>query len=258
MFKIVTFNVNSIKVRLQIVLDFLAEHNPDILLLQELKCETDKFPGIELEAAGYNLYILGQKAYNGVAILSKLPLKNIRTDLMPTDTAARYIQGELPNGIVVASLYLPNGNPMPSEKFDYKLEFMDKLQKHFKNLLKDNKKFIIGGDYNVIYTDEDAYNPKAFEGDALLNPPVRAAFKSYLDIGALDALRELHKNKTVYTWYSYRQGMFHSGKGILIDHFLISPNLKDNLIDCYIDNKPRAAKQPSDHVPLILTLTPTT
>ena len=252
--KIATFNVNSISVRLQITLDFLKKHQPNIILMQELKCEESKFPATEFKAAGYNSYVCGQKAYNGVAILSKQPLTNIFTKLMPGDNAARYIEGELPNGWIIASVYVPNGNPLPSEKFEYKLAFMKKLAGHFKKLLKQNKTFILGGDYNVIYEDKDAYDPAAFEGDALLNPPVRKAFKGYLESGAKNALRELAPEEIIYSWYSYTAGMFHKKKGILIDHFLISPNLVPQLTSCTADIITRGLERPSDHVPLILEL----
>ena len=273
--KIATFNVNSISVRLQITLDFLREHRPDILLLQELKCEERKFPTAEFEDAGYNVYVCGQKTYNGVAILSKRPLTNIFTSLMPTDTAARYIEGELPDGSIIASVYVPNGNPMPSglrsasssakatpddatadraEKFEYKLAFMKKLSERFEEFLGQDRTFIVGGDYNVIYEDKDAYDPADFEGDALLNPPVRDAFKKYLELGVKNALRELSPDEIVYTWYSYTAGMFRKKQGILIDHFLISPDLVPRLTSCTTDIATRALDRPSDHVPLILEL----
>lgn len=255
MLKVVTFNVNSISVRLPIVLSFLNDEKPDILLLQELKCEEGKFPSLELKGAGYHSYILGQKAYNGVAILSKQPLSSIFTNLMPEDTAARYIEGALPDGTVVGCVYVPNGNPVPSEKLQYKLAFMEQLKLRFKRLMDEGRSFIIGGDYNVIYDEKlDVYNPKAFEGDALFHPEVRKMFRVYLNTGVKNALRVVHPDKVVYTWYSYMRGDMHNGNGILIDHFLVSPDIADRIKEVKADMKTRTAERPSDHLPLVMTL----
>ncbi len=273
---IVSFNVNSINVRLPIVLEFLQDNKPDVLLLQELKCEEQKFPREVLEDAGYNVYVCGQKTYNGVAILSRKPLSNIITNIMPDDNNARYIQGELDDGMVVASLYLPNGD-LPdlvklqlvkakatleqkletlyaTEKFQYKLKFMDFLHEHITGLVASEQPFIIGGDYNVIFKDKDTHNIKSFEGTALLNPKVRDKFQNFLNAGAIDTLDVARPNEVIYSWYSYKGQAAQNGKGILIDHFLVSPDFKDKISDCYVDTKTRAQERPSDHVPLILYL----
>lgn len=254
MLKVVTFNVNSISARLPIVQTFLKEHDPDVLMLQELKCITEKFPKEELESLGYHAYVYGQKAYNGVAILSKQPLSDVFTNLMSEDTAARYIEGVLPNGTIIGCVYVPNGNPVGSEKLTYKLLFMKQLQNRFRRLLDEGKSFIIGGDYNVIYDEKlDVYNPKAFLGDALFHPEVRKMFRVYLNMGVKNALRVIHPNDVIYTWYSYFRGDLSRDKGILIDHLLVSPDMADKVSSANADMVTRKMERPSDHLPLIVT-----
>ena len=256
--KIATWNVNSLKARLPHLLDWLKSATPDVVLLQELKGEETIFPFLEIQDAGYNAAVAGQKTYNGVAILSKAPIEVLETRL-PGDKAdeqARYIEafiegGENGRGVRVASIYAPNGNPVPGEKFDYKLKWMDRLLAHAKGLLETGDAFVLGGDYNIIPETGDVYNPKAFADDALWQPESRASWRRLLNLGLTDAFRAINAEEGRFTWWGYRAGAWNKDHGVRIDHFLLSPGAADRLLGCEIDRTPRGWEKPSDHTPVV-------
>ena len=251
MTRIASWNVNSVKARLGHVTKWLSEFAPDVLLLQELKCVEEQFPRMEIEDLGYNVAVVGQKTYNGVAILSKSPIDLELTALPgdPGDEQARYIEAFTGN-VRVASIYLPNGNPIPSEKFDYKLAWMERLYKHVQELLKGEDVFVLGGDYNVIQLDGDVHDPKAFENDALFQPESRAALRKIIYLGLTDAFRATTSETGQYTWWGYQAGGWPKDHGNLIDHLLLSPQAADKLVTCDIDRTPRGWEKPSDHTPI--------
>jgi exodeoxyribonuclease-3 len=254
--RIATWNVNSIKVRLGAVSDWLADTAPDVLLLQELKCETAAFPAAAFEALGYGAVVAGQKAYNGVALLSRQPAQDVVTGLPgdATDEQARYVEATVA-GVRIASLYLPNGNPLGTEKFDYKLRWMARLHRHATRLLTTGMPVVLGGDYNVIPEAEDVFDPRAFAGDALYQPESRAAFRALLHLGYTDAFRALHRGEPrAYTFWDYQAGCWPRDMGLRIDHLLLSPQAADRLEACTIDRRPRALDKASDHTPVVLDL----
>lgn len=252
--KIASWNVNSLKARLDHVKRFLETQAPDILMMQELKGLD--FPDMEFTSLGYQVHAVGQKAYNGVAILSKKPFKVLNNSLAgeDTDEQARFLEIEI-DGIRVINIYLPNGNPVPGEKFDYKLRWMTRLKKHLEILRNDMVPFVIGGDFNIIPEDKDCYDPKAWEGDALFRPESKAIFRELLNLGLTDAFRVFNTEAGHYTFWDYQAGMWQSGKGIRIDHFLLSPELADRLQSCTIDMQPRGWDRPSDHTPIMIDIT---
>jgi exodeoxyribonuclease-3 len=257
--RIVTWNVNSIKQRLDHLLTFLKSADPDVVCLQELKCIDEAFPRAEVEAAGYNVATHGQKAYNGVAILSKRPLEDIRRGL-PGDEAddhARYIEGVISTatGVVrVASIYLPNGNPLGTPKFDYKLAFLDRLAAHAKDLLRLEEPLVLCGDYNVIPEPIDANDPTAWTNDALFRPESRGKFRALINLGLTDALRACSQDPGLYTFWDYQAGAFQRNNGIRIDHHLLSPQAVDRLRTVSIRKETRGWDKPSDHVPVMVDL----
>jgi exodeoxyribonuclease-3 len=254
--KIATWNVNSVKARMPNVAEWLASAKPDVVLLQEIKCETDAFPVMEFQALGYNAAVLGQKSYNGVAILSLHPIDNVLRDLSEPagDVQARYIEATV-KGLRIASLYLPNGNPLGTEKYDYKLAWMARLQKHAASLLAAEQMVILGGDYNVIPEPEDVFDPKGWENDALYHPPTRAAWRQLLSEGYTEAFRALHpQQQHAYTFWDYQAGSWQRDAGLRIDHFLLSPEAVDRLESCSIDRGPRDRDKASDHTPVILDI----
>jgi len=251
--KIVSWNVNSIKARKDHVKEFLKTRQPDILMIQELKGV--EFPADEFEEMGYQSKAVTQKAYNGVAILSKHDIKTINTAL-PGDTddeQARYIEADI-NGLRVINIYLPNGNPIGTEKFDYKLAWMERLKKQLKKLRDKQIDFVIGGDFNVIPEALDCYNPKAWEKDALFQPESRKALRSLEYLGLYDAFRIYNNQAENYTFWDYQAGAWNKNNGIRIDHFLLPPALVDRMQDCTIDTEPRGWDKPSDHTPIVLEL----
>lgn len=255
MTRIATFNVNSIKARMANVLAWLDEFGPDIALFQEIKSTEESFPRMELEAAGYNIAISGQKSYNGVAIFSKTPLEIVHTRLPGDegDEQARYIEAvtEADAGVLrVASIYLPNGNPVDTDKFAYKLAWMERLIAHAEGLLELEEPVVLGGDYNVIPQGEDCHDPAAWQGDALFRPESRAAFRRLLALGYTEAFRTLNPHARAYTFWDYQGGAWQNDRGIRIDHLLLSPQAADLLTDCKIDQKPRGRPKASDHTPI--------
>ncbi|MEE8627573.1 MULTISPECIES: exodeoxyribonuclease III [Methylobacterium] len=259
--RITTWNVNSVKQRLPHLLAFLAEAQPDVVCLQELKCVDDAFPRTEIEEAGYVVATHGQKAFNGVALLARrpLPLQEIRRGL-PGDAAdeqARYIEAVIPTSTVpvrVASIYLPNGNPVGTPKYDYKLAFMRRLQAHAVALRQKEEILVLAGDYNVIPEPEDAADPAAWAHDALYLPQTRAAFRALLTEGFTDALRACDGRAGVYSFWDYQAGCWPRNQGIRIDHLLLAPQALDRLVSASVQKHLRGLEKPSDHVPVTVEL----
>ena len=256
--RIATWNVNSINARLETVLRWFEAERPDVACLQEIKCIDEKFPAEAFERLGYNVAVHGQKTYNGVALLSRTPLEDVTRGLPgdPSDEQARYIEAVVsgPRPVRVASIYLPNGNPLGSEKFDYKLAWMARLQRHAANLLRLEEPLALMGDYNVIPGPLDAANPEEWAGDALFQPESRAALRALLWLGLSDAWAEAGEGPGGYTFWDYQAGAWPKNNGIRIDHGLLSPQAADRLSACRIDRAPRGWEKPSDHTPLIVEL----
>ena len=253
--KLVTWNVNSINQRLPLLLQWMAAHAPDVVMLQELKCMDEKFPRAEIEAAGYACEVFGQKSWNGVAILSRHPVTDVMRGLPgdASDEQSRYIEATI-NGIRVGCLYLPNGNPVDTEKYPYKLRWMDRLAAHAKNLLAREIPFVLGGDYNIIPHARDCHDPAVWADDALFRLESRQKFRALLNLGLTEALRVVNDNSGEYTFWDYQAGAWPRNHGIRIDHFLLSPQAADKLAACTIDREPRSWDKASDHVPVILEL----
>ena len=252
---IATWNVNSVRARLPILCKWINQNKPDILLLQETKTTDNTFPRLEIEDLGYNLAIHGQKSYNGVAILSKSPIEDIIYGLPgnENDDQARYIEC-FTGGIRVASIYLPNGNPTNGPKFQYKLKWMQCLLSHAKSLLAHEEAVVLGGDYNVIPTEGDVYDPVSWQEDALFRIESREAFRAIIHLGYTEAFRAINKQTGIYSFWDYQKGRFQRDEGLRIDHFLLSPEAADILETCTIDRKPRAWERASDHTPVLCQL----
>ncbi|HEM46960.1 MAG TPA: exodeoxyribonuclease III [Alphaproteobacteria bacterium] len=247
--KIATFNVNSIKARLPRVLEWLQEAGPNIALLQEIKTLDDSFPRLEIEDLGYNVATHGQKTYNGVAILAKHPIEDVMRGLPGGDDQARYIEATV-GDLRVASIYLPNGNPVDSDKFPYKLSWMERLFAHVRDtLLPSEQPFVLGGDYNVAPADLDVYDAKAWADDALCRVESRNRFRALIHLGLTEAWRALHA-ESAYTFWDYQGGRWSRDEGLRIDHLLLSPRAADRLDGCEIDRTPRGRDKASDHTPV--------
>lgn len=256
--KIASFNINGIKARLPALLDWLDEAQPDIALLQEIKSVDEGFPHEPFEERGYNVATHGQKGFNGVAILSKHPLEDVSRGLPgdDSDVQARWIEATVVGDIAamrVCGLYLPNGNPAPGPKYDYKLGWMRRLEARARDLLDSEEPFLLAGDYNVIPQDEDAKRPEAWREDALALPDSRAAFRRLVNLGLTEAFRARVQGPGHYTFWDYQAGAWNRDDGIRIDHFLLSPQAADMMTDCGIDKEIRAREKPSDHVPIWVT-----
>lgn len=254
---VATWNVNSIKARLPRVLEWLDAFDPDVVLLQELKTTDETFPRMEIEAAGYRVETVGQKTYNGVAILSKDDI-HVHHRALPGDSddvQARYIEADT-FGLRVASIYLPNGNPTLRddgglhEKFTYKLGWMDRLIARTEELLRDEIPLILAGDYNVCPTDDDVYDPEGFANDALCRPESRSRFHTMMNLGLTDAFRSHHAAPHLYSYWDYQRGAWQKDNGVRIDHLLLSPEAADRLTESGIDKTPRGKEKASDHTPV--------
>lgn len=269
MFKIITWNVNSVRTRIEQLKHLLENEKPSVLLLQEIKCETGSFPLQELEECGYNFAIFGQKSYNGVAILSKEPIEDVKTGIPEfTCPEARYIEAityHKGKVVKVASVYVPNGNPngeeaknnikaILSKRFQYKLDFLNSLKSHLKHEISKHEHFIIGGDINIAPTNLDVYSVKNWEGKVCFLPEEKAKFQSILNLGYADAMRVLAKDMQIFSWYDYRTKGFDTGKGLRIDHLLTSPLSTDCLKNYKVLEYYRGLEKPSDHVPMQITL----
>ena len=251
---IASWNVNSIRARLEHVRGCLTQRNPDVLLLQELKAV--EFPAELFQELGYTSAAVTQKSYNGVAILSRSPVKVVSTALLGDegDTHARFLEAVI-RDIRVVNIYLPNGNPPGSDKFAYKLAWMDRLQRQMQIWAESEKPTLVGGDFNVIPEDIDCHKPSSWMYDALFQPEPRARYRAYLGMGYIDAFRYLHPGEGGYfTFWDYFRKAFEYNRGIRIDHFLLSPKLAPRLESCEIDKGPRALEKPSDHTPILVQL----
>ncbi len=253
--KLATWNVNSIKIRTEAACDWLRETRPDIVCLQEIKCQDAAFPRAIFEDLGYNIALIGQKAFNGVAILSRFPLSDIRVGLptLAADEQARYVEAvaSVDGGAVrVASIYLPNGNPADTGKYTYKLEWMAALTEHVEELLGYEEPLVLAGDYNVIPQPEDVYEPAAWTGDALFRIETRLAFRKLLNKGLTDAFRACDSRPGQYSFWDYQAGAWQRNRGLRIDHLLLSPEAAARLGECGIDKYVRGREKPSDHVPV--------
>jgi exodeoxyribonuclease-3 len=254
--KIATYNVNGINGRLPVLLQWLNESKPDVVCLQELKAPQEKFPEKAIEDAGYHAIWHGQKSWNGVAILSRNEsLQEISRALPgdPEDTHSRYIEATV-NNLLIGCLYLPNGNPAPGPKFDYKLAWFERLTKHASNLLESEKPVLLTGDFNVMPTEKDVYKPERWVNDALFRPETRAAFKNLVEQGWTDAIRKLYPNETIYTFWDYFRNAYGRNAGLRIDHFLLSPKLEKRLVAAGVDRHVRGWEKTSDHAPVWIEL----
>ncbi|MCY4260279.1 MAG: exodeoxyribonuclease III [Rhodobacteraceae bacterium] len=256
--KIATFNINGIRARLPRLIDWLVESRPDVALLQEIKCIDAAFPASGIEDLGYTVVTHGQKSFNGVAILSKYPLVDITRGLAgdEADTQARWLEAVLdaPAPIHLCCLYLPNGNPVDSEKFPYKLAWMDRMGNRLVDLLRMETPAVVAGDFNVIPHGRDAALPEKWRGDALFHPETLARWRRMVNLGFTDAFRVMTPTPGHYTFWDYQGGGWQRDEGIRIDHILLSPQGADLLSDCRIDRDIRGLEKPSDHVPIWVEL----
>jgi len=257
--RIATFNINGVKARINALCDWLDEAKPDVALLQEIKSVDEAFPREPFEDRGYNVETHGQKGFNGVAILSKLPLEDVSRGLPgdESDEQARWIEATVTGdhgAVRLCGLYLPNGNPAPGPKYDYKLAWMARMQTHAAALLDTEMPVVLAGDYNVIPLDEDAATPEAWREDALARPESRAAFRRIVNLGYTEAIRARTAAKGLYSFWDYQAGAWDRDNGIRIDHLLLSPQAADLMQDAGIDRHVRGREKPSDHVPVWIDL----
>jgi exodeoxyribonuclease III len=257
--RIATWNVNSVKQRLDNLTAWLAERQPDIVCLQETKCVDDAFPGEPLEALGYNVAVHGQKTFNGVAVLSKFKFDEVTPRLPGSDTDdhARFMEAVVSTdagAVRVASIYLPNGNPPATDKYEYKISWMDRLIRYADERLRLEEPLVLAGDFNVIPTELDARNPAAWVGDALFLPRTRERFRALCNLGLTDAVRAGSDGSGLYTFWDYQAGAWQKNDGIRIDHLLLSPQAADRLVSAGIDKHVRGWEKPSDHVPVWIDL----
>ena len=257
--RIATWNVNSIRQRLELLLAWLKECQPDVACLQEIKCTDDAFPRLEIEELGYNVVTHGQKTFNGVALLSKLPFDETKSGLAgdDEDAHARFLEGVVPTsgGVLrIACLYLPNGNPADSDKYPYKLNWMKRLLDFTVERLKTEEPLILAGDFNVIPAPADVHDPALWVNDALFLPPTRKRFQALLNLGLTDAIRAVSDAPGHYTFWDYQAGAWQKNNGIRIDHMLLSPQASDRLVTAGIDRHVRTWEKPSDHVPVWVDL----
>ena len=258
--KITTWNVNSINARIDHLVKFIKKNNSDIFLIQELKCINEMFPYDQIKNHGYECYVNGQKAWNGVAILSKKKIEIINKNIPSyNDNQARFIETEITvptikKKIRLICIYLPNGNPIETEKFDYKIEWMKKFNNYIKKLIGKNIPIIIGGDFNVIPADEDVYSPENFKDDACAHPLTRENYRILINLGFTDLVKNLLKGKTNWTFWGYRGGSWQKGNGLRIDHFLSTPDITNIIKNVSIDREPRGWEKASDHAPVTLEI----
>jgi exodeoxyribonuclease-3 len=252
--KIASWNINSIKARLPLVTQWLDDAKPDILFMQELKGINENFPSEEFEKRDYKLAIKGQKAYNGVAIASKYDITLITDELVPNDEQARYQEVDI-NGLRMINIYVPNGNPVDTEKYPYKLDWLDHLIDRARTLIANEIPFFIAGDFNIIPADNDVHNPGAWDGDALFRAETHKRWRTLKNMGLYDAYRMVSPTEeNCYTFWDYQAGAWPQNKGIRIDHFLMSPECADRLQSCTVDRTPRGWEKASDHTPIVIEL----
>ena len=253
--RIASWNVNSAKARQDHILDYLKAGSADVLLIQETKTQDVNFPVDLYQDAGWNVVFHGQKSYNGVAIAARQPLTDVMSGLPgdAEDEQARYMEATI-DGVRVATIYLPNGNPAPGPKFDYKLAWMERLNNRAEELLRDEIPVVLAGDFNVIPQDIDCYDPPGWEGDALTRAESRAAFNRLSLLGYTDALRACHPGQVLYSYWDYQAGAWQKDNGVRIDHLMLSPEAADRLVAAEVDKGPRGLEKPSDHTPVWVDL----
>jgi exodeoxyribonuclease-3 len=249
--KIASWNVNSLKVRLPQVLQWLESEKPDIIGLQETKLTDELFPRGEIEAAGYRVLFSGQKTYNGVALLSREEATDPITDLPGLDDPQRRVLGATVSGVRFLNLYVPNGQEVGSDKYAYKLDWIEKLQAHVRAQLEIHENVLIVGDFNIAPEDRDVYDPAGWADSVLFSPPEREAFRRLLDAGLADAFRLFEQEEKIWSWWDYRMGAFRRDMGLRIDHILVSSALAKSCTACRIDRAPRTWERPSDHAPVV-------
>ena len=256
--KISSWNVNSVRARIENIKDYLNKFSPNILLMQEIKTEGKNFPFNEFEDLGYHSYVFGQKSYNGVAIISKKKLENVSTDIIKDKLKqARTISAEFEfkkRKILVINIYTPNGNPVDTEKYDYKKKWLNDLTKVLKKLGQKNENIILSGDFNIIPAAEDVYNAKSFEDDALFRLEIRKKYREILNMGYVDSYRHKYPDTEGYTFWDYMRGAWQKNNGMRIDHFLLSNSLINILKNVSINKTPRGKEKPSDHTPIEIEL----
>ena len=253
-----SWNVNSVRARILNITEYLKKFSPDILMIQEIKTEDKNYPYEEIKSLNYNSYVFGQKAYNGVAILSKEKISDLKNDIInDKKKQSRIIKAEFnfkKKNIQLINIYTPNGNPVDTEKYDYKLYWLDSFIKNLKLLSKKNENIIIGGDFNIIPSAEDVHDPKGYENDALYRLEVRKKLREIINIGFNDSYRYIHPDKEGYTFWDYTSGAWQKNNGMRIDHFLVSNSLINNVKDVKINKFPRGRQKPSDHTPIEIEL----
>ena len=256
--KVISWNVNSVRARIENIINYIKDSKPDLLLLQEIKTEEKNFPFNDLKNLGYSSYVFGQKSYNGVAFLSKKNMQEIDIKFInDKNKQSRIIVGEIKNKsklIKIINIYVPNGNPVNTEKYEYKKIWYSLFIKKIKKTLSDNENVIIGGDFNVIPTEIDVYNYKKYENDALFKLEIRKKFRELINCGFHDIYRYFNKNKQEYTFWDYMSGAWQKNNGMRIDHFLVSNNLLNDIKNVNINKKPRSKIKPSDHTPIEIEL----
>ena len=253
-----SWNVNSVRARIENIKSYLLKYKPEILMMQEIKTEDINFPFDDFSSMDYESHVYGQKSYNGVAIISKGKLKNIRTDLIKDKLKqSRIISAEFEykkKNIQLINIYTPNGNPVDTDKYKYKKQWLDSLIKQLKSLSKKNSNIILAGDFNIIPAPEDVYNPKSFEDDALFRLEIRKKLREMINLGFNDVYRHFNETKEGYTFWDYMRGAWQKNNGMRIDHFLVSNSLIDQIKGININKDPRGREKPSDHTPIEITL----
>lgn len=249
--KIVTWNLNSVKARAEHLVKWLSDFDPDVVLLQELKNQGEAFPAVEVQSLGYKFELVGQKTYNGVGIISKGDIDVVLRELPgePEDEQARYIEADT-LGVRIASIYFPNGNPIGTEKFDYKIRFMKRVIARTQELLRQEIPFVLGGDYNVAPDDGDVFDPVRMAKDAICQEEARVLYRQHLNMGLTNSFKLYHPESGQFSWWDYRGGGWNKDHGVLIDHLLCSPQAADLLVDAGIDKTPRGWEKASDHTPV--------
>ena len=256
--KIISWNVNSVRARITNILNYIKQAKPDILLIQEIKTQDENFPYEEFKKVGYESHVYGQKSYNGVAIISKIQVKNIKKDFINDDLKqSRVITGEVnikKNKINLVNIYVPNGNPVDTEKYEYKKKWLNNFVLNIKKELSKNSKLLIAGDFNIIPEEIDVYDFKRYENDALGKLEIRKKFRELINLGFKDVYRIKNKNKQEYTFWDYFAGSWQKNYGMRIDHFLLSDSLLDSIVSININKSPRSKTKPSDHTPIELEI----
>mgnify|MGYP001330459494 FL=1 len=256
--KITSWNVNSVRARIENILNYIKEFKPDILFLQEIKTQEITFPKDDFKKLGYDSYVYGQKSYNGVAFLSKLKILNIDKNFIKDKLKqSRIITGEVKiksKNIKLINIYVPNGNPVNTEKYEYKKNWLDLFNKNIKKALKNNSNIIISGDFNIIPEEIDVYDSKRYENDALFKLEIRKKYRELINLGFVDVYRHYNRNKQEYTFWDYFAGSWEKNYGMRIDHFIVSNNILENLKSININKKPRSKTKPSDHTPIELEI----